>query len=566
MNMWAGFGGALGGLFISNQFIDGLKDLSKIGSEFSAVQNQLKESLGYTSIELNNQADALSKNNLIGEKDILTVQQRLALYTDDEKQIKKLTPAILDYAQATGKTLLEATQVVTRAIESEKGSIKGFPGHLDGAAESSERLSSVMEILEKHFHGQAEAVRESKTIFDDLSFSLANLKKFEAINLFGKDNEKELLKYQQELHEVLEGNVDANDIYWQGYLETIKTYEDKITEEKKKALKQQEEDAAESAIKTLNLTPGYSTQKGGQKEMQDAAKKAAEDAKRMADEIEREREQINTRGAEWRLKQLEVVHKEEEDYDKKATESCKKMQDEQNHYVEEKAKNAMKLDKQLLDEKKSGYAQEVEAINEKYDEMEKAGANHEMAEEARERALKSLKIESYSSWAQSALGNMAIIAQATKADANTQKGIAMVEAAINTAVGATKALSATPWPPVNIGLMALTIAAGLAEESKIASQSFAGGTQSAPGGWATVGEEGPEKMYVPRGAQIKTAAQSRQMDASANNNKTINLHFHTYDQSGQLTETLTREIRSGTANVDRFISTFMGKAGNFLNL
>jgi hypothetical protein len=40
---------------------------------------------------------------------------------------------------------------------------------------------------------------------------------------------------------------------------------------------------------------------------------------------------------------------------------------------------------------------------------------------------------------------------------------------------------------------------------------FAGGTDFAPGGWSWVGEEGPEKMYVPHGAQIYPHQQSMQM-------------------------------------------------------
>lgn len=40
---------------------------------------------------------------------------------------------------------------------------------------------------------------------------------------------------------------------------------------------------------------------------------------------------------------------------------------------------------------------------------------------------------------------------------------------------------------------------------------FASGTNFAPGGWSLVGEEGPELMYVPRGAQIKTANQTSKL-------------------------------------------------------
>lgn len=40
---------------------------------------------------------------------------------------------------------------------------------------------------------------------------------------------------------------------------------------------------------------------------------------------------------------------------------------------------------------------------------------------------------------------------------------------------------------------------------------FAGGTDYAPGGMAVVGEEGPEIAYLPRGSQVKTAAETRAM-------------------------------------------------------
>lgn len=40
---------------------------------------------------------------------------------------------------------------------------------------------------------------------------------------------------------------------------------------------------------------------------------------------------------------------------------------------------------------------------------------------------------------------------------------------------------------------------------------FAGGTDFAPGGFAMVGEQGPEMMYVPRGAKVYSASQTSQM-------------------------------------------------------
>ncbi len=61
----------------------------------------------------------------------------------------------------------------------------------------------------------------------------------------------------------------------------------------------------------------------------------------------------------------------------------------------------------------------------------------------------------------------------------------------------------------------LILAAAIAAETAIEigvinSQKFAKGTKKAKGGMATVGEEGPEFMYVPNGAKILTAKQTRQ--------------------------------------------------------
>jgi len=42
---------------------------------------------------------------------------------------------------------------------------------------------------------------------------------------------------------------------------------------------------------------------------------------------------------------------------------------------------------------------------------------------------------------------------------------------------------------------------------------FAGGTNYAPGGFAVVGEQGPELIYLPKGSKVKTASETRSMMA-----------------------------------------------------
>ena len=97
------------------------------------------------------------------------------------------------------------------------------------------------------------------------------------------------------------------------------------------------------------------------------------------------------------------------------------------------------------------------------------------------------------------------------------KGIAMGEAVVNTAVAATKANSATPYPPVNALLMVEAIAQGAIEIAVIGAQSFARGTRSAPGGMALVGEAGAELVtgprygYLPQGSRVYNNQETRGM-------------------------------------------------------
>jgi SLT domain-containing protein len=47
--------------------------------------------------------------------------------------------------------------------------------------------------------------------------------------------------------------------------------------------------------------------------------------------------------------------------------------------------------------------------------------------------------------------------------------------------------------------------------NKFGVQQYAKGTDNAPGGYAMVGEQGPEIMYVPKGSQIKTASETSKL-------------------------------------------------------
>ncbi len=110
---------------------------------------------------------------------------------------------------------------------------------------------------------------------------------------------------------------------------------------------------------------------------------------------------------------------------------------------------------------------------------------------------------------------------------NILAGIAIAEGAAAAVTGI-----ATVWQDESINstaakiIMSIVVAAGIiastaAYISDIREQSFARGTHFAPGGSALVGEEGPEFVNVPRGAQVMTAPETRQLIGGATISPTI---------------------------------------------
>jgi tape measure domain-containing protein len=71
---------------------------------------------------------------------------------------------------------------------------------------------------------------------------------------------------------------------------------------------------------------------------------------------------------------------------------------------------------------------------------------------------------------------------------------------------------------------------GLPGSPKIHLPRFARGTNFAPGGLALVGEEGPELVNLPRGSQVKTAAQTRQALSGGGSGAKIEVTQNIYNQ------------------------------------
>lgn len=71
---------------------------------------------------------------------------------------------------------------------------------------------------------------------------------------------------------------------------------------------------------------------------------------------------------------------------------------------------------------------------------------------------------------------------------------------------------------------------GLPGNLKVSIPRFATGTNFAPGGMAWVGERGPELVNLPRGSQVHTNSQSKQMAGRQGRGGDINVEQHIYNQ------------------------------------
>jgi hypothetical protein len=159
-----------------------------------------------------------------------------------------------------------------------------------------------------------------------------------------------------------------------------------------------------------------------------------------------------------------------------------------------------------------------------------------------------------------ALDNLAQMGIAkSKMNANAKKDILIAMSIGEAAASAVKGIgqvwqdntTGNVWGnlALSIALGAEIIAGAWTQIDSIQSTHFAMGTRNAPGGWSMVGEHGPESMYVPRGASIYNANETR--NQTNNSGHTFNISLNA---SGTVAETLHAEIRAGDPGVTKLVT------------
>lgn len=141
--------------------------------------NQALASQGIFSKELSTQyqkqASELQKLTIFGDEAILQAQTRIQAYIGEQVVTKDLTLAVLNYAQATGKDLVAASDAVGKSIGTQTNVLVRSGIEIDANASSAEKLTQVTKQLNARFGGQAEAAAQGLGGIDQLKNAYGDL-------------------------------------------------------------------------------------------------------------------------------------------------------------------------------------------------------------------------------------------------------------------------------------------------------------------------------------------------------------------------------------------------------
>lgn len=526
----------LAGFAVVGKVTGFLRDARIEFKENVMMQNQLRVALGYTSTSLNEQADAIAKKLVLDNEEITAVQIKLANYVKNEDQVKKLVPAVLDLAAATGMDMASAANMVARGIADDSEELGRFKISVDGAKGSTERINSVVEGLTKNFGGQAQALATSKDAFDQYGVALKNLQEgtfknltfaanvaFRTFSDFGrllagtsfKKIQEESGKYFEELKKNYNGEVD----------------EAKNASDKKIAIANAEA-ARKEQLRIDNLEKYKKIKADEIKAAQEAA-----DNSLNSYQIVRESEIALMQDGiakEFALLDLKYETDQIKYAQNKEMLAAIDLQYANNAQLIIDTNNQKELDKKKEYNDKVTEIQStgLQELEQKSDESFKAWVKQE---QDKAKIAQQNRRDQIAGGISGAGQLFSAIAGANRRSAEEKRNIARVEAGINTAVAITKAL---PNPIA----VALASAIGIAQQVAITNAKFATGTAYQSGGMSLVGENGPEYINLPRGASVYNNTQTRNMTTNASMNVTI------MDSSGNITETLRTQIRSGQAD------------------
>jgi len=151
------------------------KVLKLFGEQEKAIL-KLNNALGFNTIKLQEQASALQDVTGVGDEVIIQSQAVLASFVRNEDAVSNLTVATLDLSAALGIDLNSSANLIGKTIGSTTNSLSRYGISVTGAANSTERIESLVENVNILF-GDTAKVAGSATVgaLNKLSASLGDM-------------------------------------------------------------------------------------------------------------------------------------------------------------------------------------------------------------------------------------------------------------------------------------------------------------------------------------------------------------------------------------------------------
>lgn len=574
------------GVFAFNK----LKSFANEASELYKVQlnaeQKLTAALGYRSENLIKVAQAMQNQSTYGDEMILQAQAMVAAFVKEEDQIKKLTPAIMDLATAKNMDLVSAADLVTKTIASSTNALGRYGIEVEGAKGSTERIDSAINSITNAFGGMSEAMAQTDA---------GKLQQIE--NRLGDIKEtlgEQILPLQLQWNELVLGLSEkysgaiADILQGIGY---IVKGEEKANNEKVKKIqiigeeirllgelkKEQESIAAWNKGKnTIHNKEAYEQAISNIESLNDQIRELALQSKGLSGtgpvKINKKDNGSNKDTAQKNtyVYSKDPLLKSIKSYEAPSFDVL--IPDEMVSQRKEQLENLAKIDETLAQERLNRITdpieKEIELNKNKYAELKRlAGDNAEYIkqiddakrkDEERIEELKRQKAKEDATYKLDIVtNNFKEMASQWKVFGALYKANAIAQTTIDTyssAQAVFRSMAGVPLVGKVLGSIeaASTIGAGLARVNAIRKQKFASGTVYAPGGWSTVGENGPEDMYIPGGAMIVNNRESRGYNSSNVTNNTNNngstITATIVDGSGSTIKKITSSVRDGDAD------------------
>lgn len=543
------------------------------------------------SVGLQKYASELQRASLFGDETIIQAQSLIASFGIEGEELKKLTKATLDLAQAKGMDLTSAADLVAKSVGSSTNALARYGVVIEGTSGSSQRVQTALSGINNLFEGQAEAatkglgsIKQMQNAVSDLAEEIGGALAPDVIKLTEGitslvDKMKENPEIAKTSAEILKFGIivtGATAGIW-AIASAIGSMTTAVT-------------GLNSAMAFLAANPaimvlgGLAVAAGGvayaANDLANAWKKANEEIDKQIDYQNKMLEYYNASDKEGtylgRLEIINAISKAEAeaaqrriDDERRVNEEIESMktemqaiaatrtQQELNELIEkynfqrdaeikfiEMKQQLLQNNQALTLEQEELFRQQKAEINARYDAIEFEGRQQI---QNRLNDLEKRGLELAKQVNSDKIGNLQTTlqqaAQLNSKFANAFKAVAIGQTIVNTAMGIMAAMSGPPnGPPfpVNIALAALIGGMGAVQIATIAQQQFAVGTPEIPRDMTATVHQG--EMIVP--ATFSDAIRSGDLTLSGGENQSgggVVFNFSGASFNG-VTETFVREI------------------------